>query len=441
MRQLIVFFPPALRQLCCLIFWALWCPANLQAQKNSADLLKEARKNLGVYRKNFSDGSLLQNARQSLDAAFLDPSLARDADALLLKGEIYQEVAEIEQKARLINKGNMLSPDNPALIAFESFQKAFSGGGLKKDMRATLLKKLAAIELILMNSLTGYYEHKNLTQSYNLARALFTNKQLLNNEGQTSTLDQPRDFEGALGALWALSKETGAVSRDTDFIADVILKGPETALSFAVYYELAVGKGNMQAAEEVARKGYDKFPDNPDMLFNLINVFVATKQYGSLVPLLKRGIELEPGNTGLYVLLAQVYETNYSKYGYEFDFNESVKYYTKAIEIKKDHADALYSLGALYFNRAARYSAELSQGGLSAEEQEKKVRELNKHMDLALPWFKKAEALNPNDINTLVALSNIYRHKGEAQLAGEFSKRLDNLKNGGKNSASYFKVQ
>jgi Flp pilus assembly protein TadD len=58
--------------------------------------------------------------------------------------------------------------------------------------------------------------------------------------------------------------------------------------------------------------------------------------------------------------------------------------------------------------------------------------------DQALPNFQKAESLDANDLGTLTALAEIYARKEDA-LAAEFQKRLNRVKNGGKNPASYFK--
>ncbi len=59
--------------------------------------------------------------------------------------------------------------------------------------------------------------------------------------------------------------------------------------------------------------------------------------------------------------------------------------------------------------------------------------------DQSLPFFQKAEGINPNDINTLIALNEIYARKEEETLSAEFKKRLELVKGGGKNAASYFK--
>ena len=57
----------------------------------------------------------------------------------------------------------------------------------------------------------------------------------------------------------------------------------------------------------------------------------------------------------------------------------------------------------------------------------------------ALPYFKKSEALNANDTNTLLALSEIFARTNEFEMAKEFKTRLKTVNDGGKNEASYFK--
>ncbi|MCY7327942.1 MAG: hypothetical protein LH618_05300, partial [Saprospiraceae bacterium] len=101
-----------------------------------------------------------------------------------------------------------------------------------------------------------------------------------------------------------------------------------------------------------------------------------------------------------------------------------------------------YMLGALYYNKAAAINQEMttldnSQAAL------KRYKTLNEQMlalfDQALPHFQKAESLDPNDLNTLLALNEIYARK-EDDLSLEIKKRLDVVKGGGKNATPYFKM-
>ncbi|MBK8142463.1 MAG: hypothetical protein IPK57_16790 [Chitinophagaceae bacterium] len=59
--------------------------------------------------------------------------------------------------------------------------------------------------------------------------------------------------------------------------------------------------------------------------------------------------------------------------------------------------------------------------------------------DQALPYFKRSESIDPNDINTLVALVEIFARKEDEVISPAMKKRLDIVKTGGKNQTSYFK--
>jgi len=58
--------------------------------------------------------------------------------------------------------------------------------------------------------------------------------------------------------------------------------------------------------------------------------------------------------------------------------------------------------------------------------------------DQSLPFFKKAESIDPNDIKTLIALHEIYSRKEVLVIAAEMKKRLEVVRGGGKNPSPYF---
>ena len=74
---------------------------------------------------------------------------------------------------------------------------------------------------------------------------------------------------------------------------------------------------------------------------------------------------------------------------------------------------------------------------------QKKYEEINKQtkelFEKALPYFKKSEQIDPNDISTLTALTEIYARQNNFELSGEFKKRAKTVDSGGKVEGSYFK--
>ena len=201
---------------------------------------------------------------------------------------------------------------------------------------------------------------------------------------------------------------------------------------------------------KILTEGRAKHPDDSGLLFAEINVYLKKGKLDELTDRLKQAIVKEPTNIGLYVTLGNVYDNLYQTATKDKDdakakeyFELAKSYYTQATEKDPKNVDAVYSLGALYYNKAAVRTQEMnampddfSSAGLKKLQAMKD--EVMALFDQALPYFQKAESLDPNDMNTLIALNEIYARK-EDELSTEFKKRLDTVKEGGKNATSHFK--
>jgi len=127
-------------------------------------------------------------------------------------------------------------------------------------------------------------------------------------------------------------------------------------------------------------------------------------------------------------------------------FDLAKKTYSDALAKNPNQLDANYSLGALYYNKAAARTQDMnalpedfSSDGLAKM---KVIRdEVMGLFEKALPFFQKAESIDPNDLNTLIALNEIYAREDDEKMSPVIKKRLDVVKEGGKNPDSYFKKQ
>lgn len=230
-------------------------------------------------------------------------------------------------------------------------------------------------------------------------------------------------------------------------------KGDAPSAVYEGLYQIKSEKGEQEVAERILKEGRRKYPNDSGLLFAEINLSLKKGQLEELITGLKQAMEQEPNNISLYLTMGNVYDNLYQREvqakkdakAAEY-FAEAKKYYEKALEIDPKSADAYYSLGALYYNKAAARTQELNalpQDDYSAATI-KKYQQIQKEImalfDESLPYFQKSEALNPNDINTLIALSEIYARKDDLEKASEFKKRLDVVRSGGKNPSSYFKL-
>ncbi|HKK60928.1 MAG TPA: hypothetical protein VJ951_00110, partial [Bacteroidales bacterium] len=100
-----------------------------------------------------------------------------------------------------------------------------------------------------------------------------------------------------------------------------------------------------------------------------------------------------------------------------------------------------YSVGSIYFNEAAVITQQMSELGIEKPDQimyDSLKIESEKLFEKALPYFKKAESLNPNDINSLIALREIFARTNEYEKVQELKVRVEKIQSGEEFTSSYF---
>ncbi|MEL6274450.1 MAG: tetratricopeptide repeat-containing protein, partial [Bacteroidota bacterium] len=238
--------------------------------------------------------------------------------------------------------------------------------------------------------------------------------------GAESILDDEKRFEDETyyAAVSALLVEDYAAAKP--LYSKLVEMEYEDASIYDGMYKIAFAEGNKEQAVEHLNKGRELFPDDTQLLFTEINYYLGEKKLDVLIGKLENAIAKEPNNVSLYATLGSVYDNLYQKEAKEGNeekateyFSSAKEYYEKALEIKPDYASAIYSIGALYFNRGAAMTQELQElGDDFSKEGQKKYEALKTKVDeefeLALPYFKKAEQSDPNDLNILIALKEIY---------------------------------
>ena len=138
----------------------------------------------------------------------------------------------------------------------------------------------------------------------------------------------------------------------------------------AIYEALYKIRGGSDdpAAYAVLDEGRQKYPEDVSLLFADINHHLKTNQLDVLIGKLETAIEKEPDNVTLYSTMGNVYDNLYQK---EMEaknaekanenFGKALEYYSAALDKKPDFFDAIYSIGALYYNKAAAMTTELNE--------------------------------------------------------------------------------
>lgn len=426
---------------------------SLVAQEDAKKALKEAGKAMGAYNLDPTNNKdKLKEAVTAIDIAAASPETNVEVKTWQTKGEIYNEIAAQTVAILQLKLGkleDLPKVENPAVQAYMAFQKALEISE-KKYEKKDALKGLQASQAHLYNLGIFSYEDKRFGDAYEDFKGVLAVHDLLKSNEEKSSLDTPEAYNDQLyvTGLSALSADKTAEAKP--YFEKLYANNYDKPAIYEALYKIKADE-NLDEAYKYLSKGREKFPEDVSLLFAEINHFLRINKLDELIGKLKTAIEKEPENVSLYSTLGNVYDNLYQR---EFEagnkaksdeyFNNALNYYDQALKKDPTYSDAIYSIGALYYNKAAAHSKELNSlaNDLSKEGQKKydalKV-EVEADFEKALPYFQKAEAINPNDINTLIALKEIFARKDDFATSNEFKKRLEVVQGGGKNPAPYFK--
>lgn len=421
-----------------------------QAQEEGAKLAKQAGKALSSYNLDQkANAAKLDEAIQKIEEALKMSDAQALSSAWLTKGDAYNARINKDMIARMTNPAAKLSGENDALFAFEAYSKALELAQ-KKYEKSDALKGIAEVQNALNNTASAMYEKQDFDKSYQAFAGLLKSHDLLAANSQKSTLDDKEAY-GKTAYYTALIAQMAKRNNEAMALYEKLYKGGNTSSEiFEGMIQIKTEMKDEAGADALIAEARKKYPENTGILFAEINSYLRKGKLDELTNSLQKAIAAEPNNVSLYVTLGNVYDNLYQRELKEKRddkaatyYAEAKKYYEQAIGKDPKNVDAVYALGALYYNKAALRTQELnalpedySAAGIKKYDALKK--EIMALFDEALPYFQKAEGLDANDTNTLIALTEIYARK-EDELALEFKKRLQTVKDGAKNPASYFK--
>lgn len=424
----------------------------LFAVSASAQSKGDAQKAFNQYKFDNSKKAELKNAMTAIDQAVQTEEGKNDIKTWDLRGEIYNEIANqilVIRQTGLGDESELPQVENPALEAFHSYMKALELPSKKPDKGA--LSGLANVQGNLSNIGIFKYESGDYDQAYQSFKAVLDAHEALKKNGEKSNLDNPDDYNNQLYITGLAALNANNIPAAKPYFMKLYDMKYDKPTIYEAMYKIKAEEEGPEAAYQYLETGREKYPDDVTLLFADINHALRTNQLDKLIAKLKTAIEKEPNNLTLYTTTGNVYDQLYQKATQAGDqakadeyFNNAFEYYNKGMEIDKGNFDATYSLGTLFYNKAAAMTQELNKlADDYSKEGVKKYEALKakifEQFDKALPYFQNCEKIDPNDTNTLIALKEIYARKDQLDVSNEFKKRLDNVQNGGKNAESYFK--
>ena len=190
--------------------------------------------------------------------------------------------------------------------------------------------------------------------------------------------------------------------------------GPKLYLYIANIYQKQ-DKGEEYLA--IINKGLEKYPEDANLNLYRLNYYLRNEKFDEALTSLNKAIEKDPENKTLHFSLGAVHE--------ELGNIEKAKNaYKEAIAIDSTYFDANYNLGAMIFNQGVEMNNAANEIEDNAKYEEKRA-EARDVFRSAKPHLEKAHSLQPDNVNTIQSLMQLYAFIGENDKYKEMKSKLE----------------
>jgi hypothetical protein len=420
-----------------LIAFTLFSVASTSFGQDAKKALKNASKDLTKYYQNpVANVALLEAALKSMNSAFDDPIVSADPESYMTKGNIYKEIANSEFAFSGLNPNYKAATLDAGLQAYSAYSKAMELDTKKKHTK-NALSGLSDAEGTLARLGSAYFDKQDYLGAFKNFKTLMAISKLLKENKMKSSLDEPK-YGTEIEYYTALTGWYGkAPQEEVKPIMEQMYKaGTDKALVYEALYTW-MKDTDEAGALAILEAGRTKLPEETGILFAEINHYLAKGNLNVLIDKLKSAIAKEPKNVSLYTTMGNVYEQLSSKEkanptkAVEYT-NNAMDYYNQALAIDDKNATAVYSIGAIYYNKAASYTGEINKlandySSAATKKYDALKAEMLGEFEKALPYFIKAEQLDPKDRNTLIALKEIYARKSAFDKVKEYTEKLNSV--------------
>ena len=422
-----------------LLVGALLIGSSAMAQ-DGKKTFKKANRLLGTYNLDpTANADKLTEAKDLIDEALADPEVEAMSKAWVLKGKIYNELMGSELNKVFLDPEYKVENLGDAGIACEALKMGLS----KAEKKFEIKDAITALKVNgghLSNAAITAFGAKDYVNAFYNFRSTVELNDIFIERGEDAIFGDEAAFKEQV-FYTAVSGYYGELYEEAVPVFErAIEMGDPDPFMYEGLYNIKK-ETDKEAAIAVLNAGREKYPDDTALLYAEINYMVAEGQLEALIGKLEDAVAKDPDNTSVYTTLGAVYDNLSTQAAADEDadkandyFNKSMEWFQSALEKEPENFDALYSLGALFYNKAATYTDALNElaNDFSAEGN-KKYDALKADMDAlfdkSFPYFQKAEQLEPNDRNTLLAIKEIYARKGDLEKSNEYKAKLESLEN------------
>lgn len=172
-----------------------------------------------------------------------------------------------------------------------------------------------------------------------------------------------------------------------------------------IYYNIFEAYLSLEKGEEgveYLREGFLKYPTNQSVLYGLINYYITRGDDPNLVlDYIHKAIEVDPGEYSLYFAEGTVHDKLEN-------IEKAVASYEKSLELNPTFYDALFNLGALYYNQGVKLLEQANKvPAREIEKYDEIIALSNEQFRKSIPYIERAYEVS-QDKSTVETLRNLY---------------------------------
>ena len=351
----------------------------------------------------------LLSAKNWIDEAAEHPDTKESVKTLFYKGKIYLGLSMLGLMSEDAELKELATEEN-AQKGIDAFKKSYeldSKGRYRDDIKTMAFM---VREQSIREGVKQFQEQK-----FEQAMELFeTSVVMMDVIGQTDSL-----------AIYNMALAADR-SKNFDKAFEYYDKAAQVGYNVPGSYTLASNalreQGKNEEALAYVKTAREKFPNDQDLIIQMVNIALSSGDNEVAEKSLNDAIAKDPENKQLYFAIGTVYDQLGKN-------EEAVKSFEKAIQIDPKYEDAVYSLGAHYVNLAAAQFEEASKMKLGDPDYEGLKKESEDNYKKAIPHLERSLELNPQNVDVMNTLFQLYRKLGDSAKALEYKKRMDALKN------------
>lgn len=337
------------------------------------------------------DGDYRKAATYIEQAILVEKAASKDK-TWRYRGEIYLNIAaDPEVSAEY---------PNALVLAKESYEKAREVD-VKGRYERECIEGLGRVQIMASNNGINYYN----TEAFDMAGNSFD---IAASVARTVDMVDTMAVYNAALCYEKAGMTDLAIARYYE-CAEIKYQVPNVFLFISTLYRNA---GDDEAALETLKNARKDYPREQSLIIEELNIYLTSGDFERAKTNLQLAAEQDPNNEILWFSLGSVFDNLGNS-------EEAISAYLKAIEVKADYFDANYNLGALYFNQAVQginSANDMWKPRMTNKEaaaQKKLETDAKELFNTAKPYLEAAFAVNPEDLQTIRSLKDIYARTGE----------------------------